>query len=86
MKAEWTWNGNYQRLFDKAKLIIKEDAWMKVYDETKLLYMETDASGVGLRAGLLLTRDGTSCHRDETPDNNVLQWITFASKSLSAAE
>ena len=24
IKAEWTWNANYQRLFDKVKLIIKE--------------------------------------------------------------
>ena len=39
------WNASYQALFDKAKLIIKEDACMKLHNEMKLLYLETDASG-----------------------------------------
>ena len=30
-KTEWTWNATYQKLFDKAKSIIKEDACMKLY-------------------------------------------------------
>ena len=37
VKTEWTWNADYQRLFDKAKSIIKADAYMKFYDETKYL-------------------------------------------------
>ena len=37
-KAKWMWNASYQALFDKAKLIIKEDACMKFY-EMRLLYM-----------------------------------------------
>ena len=32
---------------------VSMDAYMKVYDETKLLYLEEDVSGVGLGAGLL---------------------------------
>ena len=36
----------------------------KSFDETKPLYLETDASGVGLRASLLQTRNYTSCPRD----------------------
>ena len=39
-----------RRSFDKAKSIIKEDACMIFYDETKPLYIETDVSGVGLTA------------------------------------
>ena len=43
-KTEWTWNETYQKMTDKAKAIINEDACMKFYDETKPLYIETDAS------------------------------------------
>ena len=32
-KTEWSWNATYQKLFDKAKSIIKEDACMKFDDE-----------------------------------------------------
>ena len=72
MKAEWTWNTKYQRLFDKVKLIIKDDACMKLYDEMKPLYLQTDASKVGLRESLLQTNDSISCHRDEVSNNNIL--------------
>ena len=58
---------------------------MKLYNDTKLLYTETDKSGVGLRAGLLQIRDGTSCQRDDIPDNNIIRPITFAGERLSAA-
>ena len=64
-KTEWTWNTIYQKMFDKEKAIIKEDAFMKFYDETRSLYIETDASGVGLGTVLIQTRSNTSCHRDE---------------------
>ena len=52
------WNGSYQTIFDIAKVLIKEDACMKFYDVTGPVYLETDASGVGLGAGLLHIRDG----------------------------
>ena len=54
-KVIWTWNASYQSLFDKAKLLIKSDMCMKFYDDTKLLYIETDASAIGLGASLLQT-------------------------------
>ena len=76
----------YQKLFFKAKSIIKEDACMKFYDETELLYLDTDVSGVRLEASLLLTRSGTSCPRDMMPDNSTLRQIAFASQGLSCAE
>ena len=71
-KTEWTWNATYLKLFDKAKSIIKEDVYMKFYDKTQPLYLETEAFGVGLEAALLQTRNGTSCPRDKAPDNSTL--------------
>ena len=59
---------------------------MKFYDETKPLYLETDASGIGLGASLLQTRDGMTCPKDTAPDNTILRPIAFASKSLTSAE
>ena len=56
---------------------MKEDACMKFYDEIKFLYLETDASGAGLEAGLLQTREGTSCPRDEAPDSSILRPISL---------
>ena len=52
-KTEWTWNTAYQKMFDKAKAIIKEDTYMKFHYKTKPLCIETDASGVGLGAAHL---------------------------------
>ena len=57
---------------------------MKFHDEKKLKNLETDASEVGLEAGLLLTREGISYLRDETPNNSILGEIT--SKSLLSTE
>ena len=35
---------NISEMFNKAEVIIKDDALMKFYDETKLLYIDMDAS------------------------------------------
>ena len=59
---------------------------MKFYDDTKLLYLETDTSRVGLRAALLQLRDNTVCQKGTVLDNTILCPIAFASKSLTGAE
>ena len=82
----WTWNASYQQLFDKVKLLIKVEMCMKLYDDTKLLYLETDASGIGLGAALLQLWDNMGCQKDTAPDNTILHPIAFASKSLTGAE
>ena len=85
-KAVWTWNASYQKLFTKTKSLIKAGVCMKFYDDTKLLYLETNASRVGLGAALLQLHDNTMCQKDMAPDNTILCPIAFASKSLTGAE
>ena len=58
---------------------------MKLYNETKPQYIETDIYGIGLAASLLQTRDGATCPRDIAPDNTILRPNAFASKSLTSA-
>ena len=85
-KTMWTWNTSYQQLFAKAKSLIKVDICMTFYDDMKLLYLETDASGVDPGAALLQLHDETTCQKGMAPDNTILHPIAFASKSLTGAE
>ena len=50
------------------------------------LYLEADASWIGLRARLLEVSAGMNCGHDEIPDNVVLWPIAFVSKSFSSVE
>ena len=52
----------YQKYLTKKTQFIKEDVCMKFYDETKPLYIETGAYGVGLGASLLQTRSSRQQH------------------------
>ena len=70
----------YQDLYDEAKKIIKQDSCMKFYDMSKPLYLETDASGISLTAGLLQVRERMNCGHDKMPDNVTLCPIAFARK------
>ena len=56
---------------------------MKFYNDTKPLYLETDASGVGLGAALLQLCDNTTCQKGMPLDNIILHPIAFASKSFN---
>ena len=85
-KTMWTWNTSYQQLFDNAKSIIKADVSMKFNNNSKLHYLETDASGIGLEAALLQLCDNTVCQKGVAPQNITLCPIAFASKSLTGAE
>ena len=66
----------YQDLY-KGKNIIKQDACMKLYDASKLLYLETDTCDIGLGAGILQVRDIMNCDWDEVLDNTALCPIAF---------
>ena len=48
VKTECSWNGMYQDLYNKAKNIIKHNTCMKFYVASKSLYLETNASVIGL--------------------------------------
>ena len=77
---------SYQTIYDKVKCLIEADVCMKFYDETKPLYLEMNASRVGLGTALLQTRDGMTCPKDSAPDNTIHQLIASASKCLTSAE
>ena len=47
-KTTWTWNALYQQLFNKSKSLIQVEVCMKIYDDTKPLYLETDGSKIVL--------------------------------------
>ena len=66
--------------------IIKDDVCMMFCSEKEPLFLETDASGMGIEAGLLQARDCLSFQWDEMPDNSALCHIAFACKSLTSAE
>ena len=62
-----------------------KDICMKVCDALKLLYLETDVSGMSLGTNLLQMQEGMNCVQGEVPYNAALCSIAFASKSLSNA-
>ena len=59
---------------------------MKFYDDTKLPYLETDASEVGLGVALLQLHDNIACQKYMAPDNTNLHPTAFVSKSLTGAK
>ena len=61
VKTEWMRNGIHQDLYVKTEKIIKQGACMMSGDTSKPLYLESDASGIGLGAGLLHVREGMNC-------------------------
>ena len=80
-RVVWMRNISYQGLYIKAKSLIQKDVCMKLYNETKPLYLETDASGIGLGTALLQTRDGTTFSKDAAPDNTILRPIALQVKA-----
>ena len=59
---------------------------MKFHNALKPLYLDMDASGIGLQTSLLQMREGMNLGHDEVLDNLILQPIAFVSKSLYSVE
>ena len=57
VKAVWMWIRSYQNLCDKEKILIREDACIKFYYETRPLYLIMDTSRIALGADLLQIKD-----------------------------
>ena len=55
---------------------------MKFYDISRPLYLETDASGVSLGAGLQQVRKEMNCGCNDKPDNEILHPTVFVSRSI----
>ena len=87
-RAVWIWNASYQAIYNKAKSLIKADICMKFYDEIKPLYLETDASGIGLGTTLSVTNQRLYympkryCSRQHHSQAHCI----FSSKSLTSVE
>ena len=48
VKTEWAWNQSHQHLYEKAKSLSKKDVCMRFYVAAETLYLERDASRIGL--------------------------------------
>ena len=57
---------------------------MKFYSAARLLYLDTNTSGIGLRAGLLQVMDGMNDGHDKVPYIAIMFPNLFANKSLSS--
>ena len=79
------WNALYQTLYDEVKSLIKDDVYIKFYNETKPLHLKTEASGIGLCTTLSQTGDGITFPKD-TPDNTILRPNALASISLTSVK
>ena len=56
VKAEWSWNRMYQGIYESNKINLKR-CMHEIYDASNPLYLETDASGIGLGACSLQVRE-----------------------------
>ena len=86
-KTKWTWNETYQKLFDKAKSIIKRRCMYEIFMmrpnhctwrqmclefDVELLYNKLEVVQV--------------TPRDKAPHSSILRAIVFTSKSLSSMD
>ena len=74
-KAMWMWDTSYQQWYQKAKLLIKVEMFMKFYDDTRPLYLKIDTSRIGLWEALLKLRDNTDCQKGTRQYNPVTYCI-----------
>ena len=76
----------YQKLYEKAKAIIKNDACMKFYYEKEPIYLKTDALDVGLGARLLQARGSLWLSQDKVPDSNGFVLYSICKQELHQLE
>ena len=74
------------RSIKKAKIIVKRDTCMKIYDAARPLHLENDDIWNWPWSWILQVRDSMIYRYDEVPNNATLQSIAFASKRLSNVE
>ena len=79
------WNSIYQHLYDRRRAIIKKDATTAFHKEKEHLYLERDASGMGLRATYLQMRGRMWFSINEACDNAALWPVVITSKSLTSS-
>lgn len=85
--AEFVWTPNHTDVFEKAKRIIKKDCALQYYRPEKKLYIESDASKIGLGAALLQIDPKIQMDYDmEIPPTECLRPIAYGSKSLTTTE
>ena len=61
----------YQKLYKEVRAIIKDNVCMNFYNEKEPIYLETDAKGVRVGAGLLQGRNSLQFPQDKVPDNTA---------------
>ena len=57
-----------------------------ILHEKRLIYLKTDAAGVGLGSDLLQVSNGIQFQQDEAPDDTALCCKAFTSKNLDSTE
>ena len=91
-KTEFAWYPNHEDAFQKAKDLITNDCLLHYYAPYRRLYLEVDASKVGLGATLLQsTKSSTqevNCPilKDGIPSQDTLRPVAYASKALTETE
>ena len=70
----------------KAETVIKKNAAMAFYSQKEQLYLETNALGVSLGAGLVQVRDRPQYPKNDAPDSATLWPVIFVSKRLTSGE
>ena len=86
VKSDFKWHKHHTEAFENAKKLVSKDCCLRFYDSELPLYMEMDASKVGLGAALLQPQENYEYSDQDTPPTEDLRPVAYASKSLTSAE